>query len=232
MSDGLLEYLPERDSNPYPLGRNVVWHDPSNRRYPALTAQARPRRRTTWHSVDTFDQGAESSCTAQAAVGVCRTQPNTVPFGRTRTLYDDPGERHALYRAAQQVDPWPGDNYDGSSTDAPFRVLRDLGHITGWRWLFGVDQVRDWVQHFGPCAVGTNWHVSMFSPNDRGEVRVAGQVAGGHAYRVVGYQPRTSMFRCVNSWGRGWGDNGRFWLADSDLGQLLADNGEAVTVAS
>lgn len=233
MPDGLLEYLPERDGNPHPLGRNIIWHDPRNRQFRALAAvtPAPPRRRISWYSNDVYDQGIDPSCTAEAAVGVCRTQPNTVPFGRARGLYDESGERYTLYREAQKVDPWPGEDYDGSSTDAPFRVLRDRGHITGWRWLFGVDEVRQWVQQHGPCAVGTNWHDTMFHPDGKGVVRPAGPVVGGHAYRVIGYDVRRRMFRCVNSWGRGWGDNGRFWIEDNALGDLLAANGEAVTVA-
>lgn len=233
MPDGLLEYLPERDGNPYPLGRNIIWHDPRNRQFRALAAPpAAPRRRLTWHSRDVYDQGIDPSCTAEAAVGVCRTQPNTAPFGRARGLYDESGERYTLYREAQKVDPWPGEDYDGSSTDAPFRVLRDRGHITGWRWLFGADEVIEWLELYGPCAVGTKWTTGMFTPDDKGVVRLHGQVAGGHAYRLVGHNARKGMTRCVNSWGRGWGDNGRFWIADSDLRDLLADNGEAVTVAA
>lgn len=229
---GLIEFIPTAPDVPYPLGRSIVNHDPANRAHRALGAvqPAGEPRRSPWNTVDVYDQGAESSCTAQAAVGVCRTQPNTTRFTRVRTGYDEAAERHALYRAAQVVDPWPGEDYEGSSTDAPFRVLRDRGHIAGWRWLFGINEVRQWVEFHGPCAVGTNWHEGMFTPDRAGQIRPSGQLVGGHAWRVVYYDRKRARFQLVNSWGRGWGINGRAWISDTDLGSLLRDGGEAATV--
>ena len=36
---------------------------------------------------------------------------------------------------------------------------------------------------------------------------------GGHAMAIVGYDDRKQAFRVINSWGKGWGDNGYAWLA-------------------
>ncbi|HXH35010.1 MAG TPA: hypothetical protein VNJ54_11425, partial [Plantibacter sp.] len=73
-----MDYLiPTADDLPYPLGRAGVHHDPANLLFRALV-EPPPRRSTPnipWYTRDVFDQGATSSCTAQAAVGVLRTAP-------------------------------------------------------------------------------------------------------------------------------------------------------------
>ena len=83
-----------------------------------------------------------------------RTTPFASQF-KERPAYDTGDERHALYKAAQAIDPWPGDDYDGTSTDAPFRILRDRGSITKWQWLFGERELREWLTWYGPAVVGT-----------------------------------------------------------------------------
>jgi C1A family cysteine protease len=35
----------------------------------------------------------------------------------------------------------------------------------------------------------------------------------GHAVSVVGYNDNTGAWRCINSWGTGWGDHGFFDIA-------------------
>lgn len=183
-----------------------------------------------------FDQGQESSCTAQAAVGLLRTSPFASQFSPDRFKLDEPAERFALYREAQQFDPWEGEEpqYEGSSTDAPFKVLRNRGLIASWRWLFGEAELREWLTWFGPATVGTNWYMGMFDPDPLGVLHLTGAVAGGHAYRIVQYNPKMlgGAYRIVNSWSRMWGQaGGRAWIARADMARLLDDErGEAVTV--
>jgi hypothetical protein len=142
-----VEYITEAPGNPFPLGRSIVNHDPRNRGFaalqqPGLTAQAKPG--SVWFTRDVYDQ-IGSSCTANAAVGVLRTGPfrNLPGVKAAWPQYDSEQERFDLYRVAQRNDPWEGEepDYEGTSTDAPFRVLRDRGVIPGWRWLLG-DPVR------------------------------------------------------------------------------------------
>ena len=45
--------------------------------------------------------------------------------------------------------------------------------------------------------------------------RAAGKVLGGHMMFLIGYSPLLDAFRVVNSWGRGWGDDGFGWIAGS-----------------
>lgn len=238
MSDNDRILLPESPINPYPLGRHV-WHDPRNRLHRALEAPqlTLPKAKDSpWYRVDIFDQQG-SSCTANAVVGLMRTSPFRDMLRPTWQQYDTEQERFDLYREAQRNDPWPGEEptYEGTSTDAPLKVLKDREVIKAYKWLFGPDEVREYLQYHGPCVVGTNWYNSMFHPimgRSDATIRLdsGSGVAGGHAYGLVFYDQKRKRYRMVNSWGRSWGWGGRAWLAESDLERLLAEQGDAVTV--
>ncbi|HJS83628.1 MAG TPA: hypothetical protein VJ742_12415 [Nitrososphaera sp.] len=220
-----------------PLGRHL-WHDNNNRLWRALGA-VRPIPTTSpvtrpWYTRQVYFQEG-SSCTAQAATGVAfATSPYTARHTKTsKKSYDTEAERHALYLEAQRNDPWDGGepDYYGSSTDAPYRVLRDRGEIKAWRWLFGVEEIWHWLEFYGPCSIGTNWFENMDYPDSKGLVRATGGLRGGHAYRLIYHDLKKQMTLAVNSWSRQWGLNGRFWILDHDLRELIDfQQGEAVTV--
>jgi hypothetical protein len=220
------------------LGRSIVNHDPRNRLFSAvnllgtLEPQARPG--APWFTRDVYDQQGPS-CTAQTAIGVCRTgSANYRLFRPFWPDYDTEFERHDLYETSKDYDPWDGNNYDGTSTDAPFRLLAKREQIAEWRWLFGVDQLWNWVHNYGPAAAGTIWTTEMFRPRTDGHITPDGEPVGGHAYRIVQAQERRSgghtqrRFRVVNSWSRNWGQNGRCWIDYDSMGELLAQDGEVV----
>lgn len=236
MSDGLLVIIPTAPDLPHPLGRRGIWHDPRNRDHPALVRP--PARSLTpykaWATGSVFDQGHESSCTAQAATGLLRTSPYAAQvMARERATFDTAAERFALYQESQRFDPWPGEGYDGTSTDAPFKVLRNRGVIDSWRWLFGEAQLREWLTWYGPAVIGINWYDLMFETSAIGLLRVGGSLAGGHAIRVVQFTPGQfgGAYRLVNSWGRAWGVGGRAWITVADMQRLLdQEQGDAVTI--
>lgn len=231
MSDGDLVQVPAHPGNPYPLGR-FVWHDPQNKLHRALPLGATPLPDVSrfWTSPDVYDQQSDN-CTIESAVGLCRSGAYNKFFKPSWTKFDTEDERIAAYERSKEYDPWPGSDYAGSSTDAPFKLLRAEGAITAWKWLFGPLEVKEWVMRHGPVGIGTNWYDSMFSPV-RGFLMItpSSQVVGGHAYRVVGYNAKRREFRMVNSWGRNWGQYGRAWLTEDTLARLLAEQGEAVTL--
>lgn len=43
------------------------------------------------------------------------------------------------------------------------------------------------------------------------------QLLGGHAVTIIGYADSKKCFLIQNSWGTGWGDNGKFWMPYSFL---------------
>jgi hypothetical protein len=130
MSDGQLEYVDERpsDAGGGTLGRNVIWHDPGNRRFPArgaLFAASDPITSRAWWCRHLYDQGAESRCTTEAFAGALATSPNRILLQRSNlTALDAPEERQAYYRESQHRDPWQPEGYEGTSSDAPFILGR------------------------------------------------------------------------------------------------------------
>lgn len=132
-----------------------------------------------------------------------------------------------VYREAQQVDEWPGERYNGTSVRAGAKVLRARGVISSFYWAWDVDTLLRAVDVLGPVVMGTNWYTSMFRPDSTGLVKVQGRVEGGHAWVVNGYNRNRGLVRAKNSWGRGWGKKGYFYLSIDDLARLLSEQGDA-----
>jgi hypothetical protein len=229
---GLVEAIPyHRDEVPFPLGRAMVHHDPMNRLFAALEDPGRPARARNlpWYRRSIFDQLSDD-CTMNMAVGVLReTHPHAKLYKPLLDAYDTATERVAGYQASQDFDPWPGRDYAGTSTDAPFRLLRSLGIIPRWRWLFGFEEMKEWLLHYGPVGIGVNWYEQMFYPDDKGRIVIGGQLAGGHAVEALYWSPRYGT-RVPNSWGPEWGQNGRCWVPDEMMIELLGQQGEVVTL--
>ncbi len=234
MTDGLLDFIPTHPEVPHPLGRSVVHHDPRNRAFRALDrppAVAAPR---AWYVRHVFAQQG-SSCTMQAAAGIAFSSPFRLKLRPVLRAYDTEEERHAGYLRAQAYDPWEGGEpaYEGSSTDAPYKLMREEGLIGGWDWYFGTDELGQGVRRNGPASVGTVWLWSMFKVDSRGFVIIdpSSGGAGGHAYEVIWYDPSDDEFVILNSWGRGWGNSGRAKIKGADMRYLLEERqGEACTI--
>jgi hypothetical protein len=164
-----------------------------------------------------YDQGWTSQCVAYAGNRWLTTNPiknAIIPF---QELYDD----------CQQNDEWLGENYDGTSVRALFRVLKRRGLVSEYRWTWDVDVLLDHVLTRGPLVVGTDWYGGMFEPDKDGFVHLTGAIAGGHAWTVIGASRDRGSFRAINSWGAEWGQSGRFWISFVNMHHLLLAQGEA-----
>jgi hypothetical protein len=143
----------------------------------------------------------------------------------------------ALYRECQLVDEWPGEDYDGTSVRALFKVLQRVGIVSEYRWAFECEAVIDHVLMHGPVVMGTSWHNDMFDPDRWGYIQPTGEIMGGHAWLIIGAardrkNPDGSKgaVRMVNSWGPNWGrQQGRAWITFEHLDHLIKDYGEACT---
>lgn len=204
----------------------------------AQIAEYRPRS-FTWRLDERLDQGREGACVGFAFAHELAARPAVV-----QGVTDSAARR--IYKEAQKIDPWPGEAYEGTSVLAGAKVCQTDGFFESYHWALTAEDVARGIAYFGPCVLGLNWYEGQFSPDPAGFIRPTGRLAGGHAivavavkvaYKsVVRWRRRTwldvdhdrSYITLVNSWGPGWGDNGKAKLTLTDLARLLAENGDAV----
>lgn len=218
------------------LGRNV-WHDPRNREYPTrgvVFEEDAPVVARTWALDERlpWNQLRTSSCTIQAASGALYSEPSQERYGRHAALaYHVHRARVAAYEESRRYDPWPGEDYDGTSTDAPLKLMRARNHIAGWRWCFGIEDVLRTLSHHGPVLIGVSWHEGMFDTDAEGYIRPTGPARGGHAVMLHEVDDVAEDVIGPNSWGDSWGEIGGFFrLRWDDLEALLEADGEAATI--
>jgi hypothetical protein len=132
----------------------------------------------------------------------------------------------SIYYRAQQLDQWPGEDYEGTSVIAGAKTVQERGFVTEYRWAFGLSDVLDAISFFGPVVLGLNWYESMFRTDSNGFLNVSGGVSGGHAILARGINVESEYVLLHNSWGTSWGINGTAKLRFDDLGRLLYEEGE------
>jgi hypothetical protein len=131
-----------------------------------------------------------------------------------------------IYREAQKIDEWPGENYAGTSVRAGAKFLKSKGKIKEYLWTTNLTTLVNTVLTQGPVVVGTNWYYGMFFPDRNGMIRVTGRISGGHAYLINGVDTKKQIFRIKNSWGRTWGQMGHAYISFSDMNRLMREQGE------
>ena len=206
----------------YGLGRNYTPDDRDNKflMSAALPPVAMPTTGSKyWYNRGILDQGRSSSCVGHAWENMMTSSP-------VRQFDLDPYE---IYNAAQKVDQWPGENYDGTSVRGGAIVLRSQGKLKEYRWAFNLEDTVNWLYNRGPVVIGTWWHDDMFRPDANGFLNPTGGKSGGHAYILQGVNFKSKKVRMVNSWGSSWGQNGRAWMSFDVLESLILDQGEVCT---
>lgn len=197
-------------------------HDPRSRGYAAVdVVDAPPVHDVRWRPGPVLDQGREGACVGYACLGEVLAEPTPGKLASANAI--------RWYRRAQRLDEWPGDGYEGTSVNAGMAVGREFGWWDGWRWAFGVDDMRSAIQ-LGPLVLGIPWHARMYSTAADGVVRVGGQQVGGHCLLVVGwatdYAGQGPGFWWLNSWGSSYGINGAAFVPEGTMRGLIEGVGE------
>lgn len=223
-----LEHIPTRPG----MGRSIVWHDERSKNYRAVdlirgaVAATKPRDRT-WRRGQAYDQGNTSMCVAYTGKGLLNTKPisSQVDYD-TRSEYDV----EAFYAGAQEMDEWPGIDYDGTSALGLCKYLVSRALIQEYRWCFSLNDILLTLSHVGPVGLGIWWYTDMFYPNAEGLITPTGVREGGHEVELIGVDISEKVVIGMNSWGEDWGYNGRFKLRWEDLEKLLNEQGDAITI--
>jgi hypothetical protein len=212
------------------LGRNQ-WLDARSLTFMVenkVEEMGRPLRSQEWERVlAILDQGDLGSCTGNAGAGALGTQPFFGAVGQDVLPSPDDGEAAEefavqLYADATKVDGYPGvypPDDTGSSGLAICKVLKSRGTIRGYRWARTAYGLLQLLQS-GPVLQGMPWYNAFFEPDSDGFIDSnhawpSSGVAGGHEVEAIGVELDTqdafdSAIIYDNSWGAGWGEEGRF----------------------
>lgn len=220
------------------IDRRLDWisrHDGKSLDFPVSTMLARRARPTfMWHGSpkEKIDQGREGAC-----VGFAWT--NSLLALPLRRALPKPANDFALnvYKSAQKIDQWEGENYSGTSVLAGAKVIKMGGYINEYRWAFSVDDILGALAFTGPVVLGIPWYDSMYRTSPDGLITVSGTKVGGHAILATGYGAHTfkingqkttiEVVRLRNSWGPSYGIKGDGYIRFDDLANLLKGGGEA-----
>lgn len=212
----------------YPLGR-IVEHDERSRQYAFRAAAPQPIVSVRHNrNIPVLDQGQLGSCTGNAATGALGSDPFFQTLAPATTLDEDFAVK--LYEQATTLDNVPGEyppTDTGSSGIGVAKALQQRGLISGYQHTFSFNDFLQALLGY-PVIIGVTWYENFFEPDNNGIISIAGsQEAGGHEIVCDEIDADRKLVGLTNSWGTGWGLQGRFYIPFDLMEQLLDDNGDA-----
>ena len=120
------------------------------------------------------------------------------------------------------------DPYDPSQMDNPpsNSQIVEAGNFRAGAYhaLSTVDEMKHCLASHYPFLLGFTVYESFEQTGSDGMVpSPSGSVLGGHEVLVIGYDDAISRFKVRNSWGSGWGASGNFFLAYTDLSEVVSE---------
>jgi hypothetical protein len=240
-------YFSELPGNPFRLGRHQM-HDALPPEREAFRQALFQPLKSVSHQRDTppFDQNhcspdviaslggdaavtALGNCTANAALGLLMTEP----FHRPGWAFTE-DDAVRLYHEETVLDDrqipgvWPPTD-TGSTGPWSMDALEKRGLIKSWVHTRSLHTALRLLVA-GPISIGVPWYQSMFQPDATDTIHVdeASGLAGGHQIEVVALDVEGQRVQLCNSWGAGWGSDGRAWLSWTDMDLLLHEGGDVV----
>lgn len=170
-----------------------------------------------WDHGEILDQGEEGACVGFSWAAWY----NAKPLGHSRQLVND--DAFQWYYRARQIDPWPGEDYDGTAVRAGADVAIEKAYVNRYLWAGSLEEIEAWLLNRGPIVVGSNWYASMDYVDSDNFIRVdvRSGVRGGHAYLLLG-KNKNGNYVFQNSWGTGYGANGLVRMRPQDFLNLIA----------
>lgn len=202
----------------------------------------RPFRKRLWKCDTYLDQGREGACVGFAWAHELASEPKPIHVTTDVAL--------GIYRSAQKIDPWDGENYSGTSVLAGVKTVMERLNSVGkplikeYRWAFGIEDVLRVIGYSGPLVLGIEWQDSFYEPDANGQIWLSDKPVGGHAILAKGVDivplggvdsptklseidQHKSKVRLHNSWGAEYGIGGDCFISVYDLNHLLSKGGEA-----
>ena len=206
------------------LGRRYE-PDPRNKDWPIrallpLRSYEQPRTKI-WACKTVLDQGNIGSCVGNAFAAQLIARPYPIKNITQKDAVN-------IYRSAQTLDEYPGEDYEGTSVLAGVKATKKLYPNTIESYRFGstlADAVAVLSWH-SPIVVGFNFYSGMYTVDSDGFIHVTGSQVGGHAMLARGVDIQKNAIMIRNSWGRKFGRNGDAWISYDDFSRLIQENGE------
>lgn len=217
------------EPNQRPIVDVHFYKDPRSRAYGTRELVGRTARfKRVWTTrTEPLDQGREGACVGFSCAGELAAKPYAYEVTNSTA--------QKIYQAARAVDQSEGRYYrSGATVLAGAKACQRANYFTKYGWNFGIDDTINWLVRRGPVVLGINWYESMYDTTYQGLIMADGPIAGGHAIMANGFWPAHPTFGDVlvltNSWGRGWGLNGRGYLPVETATRLLAEDGESLAI--
>lgn len=200
----------------------LIEFDEKSRKFPvtAVIRRGLKPRTKNWRCDIVLDQGNVGACTGFSVAHEAAAVPVVVP-GITNEV------AMQVYKRAQQLDQWPGEDYEGSSVLAAMKAGIERRWYKSYRWAFGESDLALAISYIGPAVLGIPWCAGMMELDENGLITVTGELVGEHAILCNGYNATKKLYKLHNSWGAGWGINGECYVRAADMKKLLKENGEA-----
>lgn len=206
------------------LGRKIDW-DPRNADFPirAMLPQIAYKEPVSreWACRQVLDQGTEGACVGFGFTHELLAQPFPIRGLRAK-------DASVLYKKAQSLDSWPGDNYSGTSVLAGVKAVQELypGTIESYRWAVSLQDVVATLGYHGPVVLGVHWYNGFYTPDKEGFIHIRGAIVGGHCILARAVDIQKNAILLHNSWGKAWGVKGMAWISFDDMARLLNESGE------